>query len=87
MLSAEPKSNCCGACRDAAPSDMQYLTDQNIAEIGMSLLASSAAALAALSAHTCMRAGAAMTHIEKMRLQAAVQALSGTHGFDLRSPA
>ena len=38
--------------RDAAPSDLQFLTDDNIAEIG-----------------------SAMTHIEKMRLQAALQAL------------
>ncbi len=38
---------------DAAPSDLQFLTEDNIAEIGN-----------------------AMTHIENMRLQAALQALS-----------
>ena len=38
---------------DVAPSDLQFLTDDDIAEIG-----------------------SAMTHIEKMRLQAGLQALS-----------
>ena len=37
------------------PSDLQYLTDENIEEIG-----------------------AALTHVEKMRLQAALQSLGGT---------
>jgi len=36
------------------PSDLQYLTDENIEEIG-----------------------AALTHVEKMRLQAALQSLGG----------
>ena len=36
------------------PDDLQYLTEENIEEIG-----------------------SAMTHVEKMRLQAAVQALRG----------
>ena len=40
---------------DAAPSDLQYLTDEDIVKIGSE-----------------------MTRIEKMRLQAALQALSGT---------
>ena len=40
---------------DAAPSDLQYLTEEDIAEIGSE-----------------------MTRIEKMRLQAALQALGGT---------
>ena len=37
------------------PSDLQYLTDENIEEIGST-----------------------MTHVEKMRMQAALQALRGT---------
>ena len=37
---------------DAAPSDLQFLTEEDMGEVG-----------------------AAMTHIEKMRLQAALQAL------------
>eukprot|EP01045_Picozoa_sp_COSAG04_P002616 COSAG04_NODE_97_length_26459_cov_6.507246_4_plen_1426_part_00 len=40
--------------RDVMPDDLQYLTEENIEEIG-----------------------SAMTHVEKMRLQAAVQALRG----------
>ena len=39
----------------------------------------------ALSGHVRMHAGAAMTHIEKMRMQAALQALSGTHACNLHS--
>ena len=52
------------------PSDLQYLTDDNIAEIGMccQLLQSSRASRSAVPAES------AMTHIEKMRLQAALQA-------------
>ena len=71
MLSADAKT--CGARRDAAPSDLQYLTDENIAEIGMrcQLLQPRPASRFAVPA------GSAMTHIEKMRLQAALQALSG----------
>ena len=63
----------CGARRDAGPSDLQYLTDENIAEIGMrcQLLQPRPASRFAVPA------GSAMTHIEKMRLQAALQALSG----------
>ena len=44
----------CCACRTVLPSDLQYLTDENIEEIG-----------------------AALTHVEKMRLQAALQAKLG----------
>ena len=44
-------------CRDILPSDLQYLTDENIEEIG-----------------------GAMTHVEKMRMQAALQALCGACG-------
>ena len=44
----------CG--RDILPSDLQYLTDENIEEIG-----------------------AALTHVERMRLQAALQAQRGVH--------
>ena len=58
--------------RDAAPSDMQYLTDENVAEIGMRCSLCSRARPNAL---LCV--GRAMTHIEKMRLQAAMQALRG----------
>ena len=70
----------CGACRDAAPSDLQYLTDENIAEIGTrgQLLQPSPASRVAVPA------GSAMTHIEKMRMQAALQALSGTHATSTR---
>ena len=39
------------------PSDLQYLTDENIEEIG-----------------------GTMTHVEKMRMQAALQALCGACG-------
>ncbi len=41
-------------CRDILPSDLQYLTDENIEEIGST-----------------------MTHVERMRMQAALQALRG----------
>ena len=41
-------------CRTVLPSDLQYLTDQDIEEIG-----------------------ATLTHVEMMRLQAALQALRG----------
>ena len=46
------------------PSDLQYLTDENIEEIG-----------------------SAMTHVQKMRMQAALQALRGatTHLSRLRA--
>ena len=40
--------------RDILPSDLQYLTDENIEEIGST-----------------------MTHVEKMRMQAALEALRG----------
>ena len=63
------------ACRTVLPSDLQYLTDENVAEIGMRcrfLHLSSASYNALLCG-----AGKAMTHIEKMRLQAAMQALRG----------
>ena len=71
MLSADAKT--CGARRDAAPSDLQYLTDENIAEIGTrcQLLQPRPASRFAVPA------GSAMTHIEKMRLQAALEALPG----------
>ena len=74
MLSADG-SHLVVLCRDAAPSDLQYLTDENIDEIGMRcrrLPLSSASCNALLCG-----AGKAMTHIEKMRLQAAMQALRG----------
>ena len=63
------------AGRNVVPSDLQYLTDENIAEIGMrcQLLQPRPASRFAVPA------GGEMTHIEKMRLQAALQALSGTH--------
>eukprot|EP01045_Picozoa_sp_COSAG04_P003609 COSAG04_NODE_148_length_22826_cov_11.360026_4_plen_2104_part_00 len=44
----------CSACRTVLPSDLQYLTEENVEEIG-----------------------AALTHVERMRLQAALQALRG----------
>ena len=43
--------NCvCGVCSNVVPSDLQFLTDENIEELG-----------------------SAMTHVEKMRLQAALR--------------
>ena len=45
-----------GACSNVVPSDLQYLTDENIGELG-----------------------SVMTHVEQMRLQTALQALSGAH--------
>ena len=44
----------CGLVRNILPSDLQYLTDENIEEIGST-----------------------MTHVERMRMQAALQALRG----------
>ena len=61
--------------RDAAPSDMQFLTDDNVDEIGMRCRRLHLS-LASCNALLC-GAGKAMTHIEKMRLQAAMQALRG----------
>ena len=53
--------------RVVEPSDLQYLTDENIEEIG-----------------------GTMTHVEKMRMQAALQALRGTkqrlHSLELDRP-
>ena len=43
-------------CRDILPSDLQYLTDENIEEIGST-----------------------MTHVERMRMQAALQAMRGAY--------
>ena len=48
--------------RTVEPSDLQYLTDENIEEIG-----------------------AALTHVEKMRLQAALQAQRGARLPDLHA--
>ena len=54
---------------------MQYLTDENVDEIGMRCRRLHLS-LASCNALLC-GAGKAMTHIEKMRLQAAMQALRG----------
>ena len=63
--------------RDAAPSDLQYLTDENIAEIGAEHQVVSVADSCQIDRRFAVCAGTAMTHIEKMRMQAALQALSG----------
>ena len=54
---------------------MQYLTDENIAEIGTPPCW--LPRRLALSDRVLLCAGSAMTHIERMRLQAAIQVLSG----------
>ena len=63
--------------RNVIPSDLQYLTDENIQELGMRF---DCAAVAAVGDHSrlLLRTGSAMTHVENMRLQAALQALQGT---------
>ena len=57
------------------PSDLQYLTGENVEEIGVPC------PLANLR-HTAdsgrTSAGGAMTHVEKMRFQAALKTLRGT---------
>ena len=59
------------------PSDLQYLTDENIEEIGMRHDAHQTPP--PQTAHSeRISAGGAMTHVEKMRFQAALQALRGT---------
>ena len=59
------------------PSDLQYLTDENIEEIG-ALLPHRQPALQLTLVLPTAPTGGAMTHVEKMRFQAALQALRGT---------
>ena len=58
-----------------APRDLQYLTDENIEEIGAPLPAYCEYPSETLGTTP---AGGAMTHVEKMRFQAALQTLRGT---------
>ena len=60
--------------RDAAPSDMQFLTEENVDEIGKKTVHPGCPC----RLDTCglMSAGGAMTHVERMRLQAALRALA-----------
>ena len=57
--------------RDAAPSDLQFLTEDNVEEIGTAT--HHACRLCCLTRDFLL--GSAMTHVERMRLQAAMQAL------------
>ena len=66
------------------PSDLQYLTDENVEEIG-ALLPHHQPALRLTLAHCTNITGGAMTHVEKMRFQAALQALRGTNSILLLS--
>ena len=68
------------AGRNVVPSDLQYLTDENIEEIG-ALLPHHQPALQLTLAHCTNITGGAMTHVEKMRFQAALQALRGTNSI------
>ena len=61
--------------RDAAPSDLQFLTEENIAEIGKR--SSPGMSSAATVVTGALDSGSTMTHVERMRLQAALQALGG----------
>ena len=58
--------------RDAAPSDLQFLTEENIDEIGMKAIRPGV--LLRLDTAS-LPTGSAMTHVERMRLQAALQTL------------
>ena len=58
--------------RDAAPSDLQFLTEENIDEIGMKAIHPGVPLWLDTGG---LSVGSAMTHVERMRLQAALQAL------------
>ena len=68
------------SCRDVAPDDLQFLTEEDIAQIGAEDLARLIRNVYRRLVMTRIKwlAGAAMTHIETMRLQAALAALQGT---------
>ena len=63
------------------PNDLQYLTDEDIEEIGVPQCQNLAAAVLTLSFMT----GGALTRLEKKRLQAAVQAQCGAPPHGQRS--
>ena len=70
------------------PSDLQYLTDENIEEIGAFMPHHQPALRLTLAyCRHCISipTGGAMTHVEKMRFQAALQALRGTNSILLLS--
>ena len=62
-------------CRTVEPSDLQYLTDEDVEEIGVASCQSLGCAV--LTGAFCAPAGGALTRVEKKRLQAAVQATRG----------
>ena len=57
--------------RDAAPSDLQFLTEDNVEEIGTAT--HHACRLCCLTRDFLL--GSAMTHVERMRLHEALQGL------------
>ena len=60
------------AVRNAAPEDLQYLTEENIDELGAAMTHVSAALL---TDTTTASSALLLLQVEKMRLQAALQAL------------
>ena len=58
------------------PSDLQYLTDEDVEEMGTSRHADGVTAVL-LICFFCTPSGGALTRVEKKRLQAAVQAARG----------
>ena len=54
------------------PSDLQYLTGDDIEELGMAPTIRTV-----LVVNSCMCTGGAMTRVEKMRLQSALQEARG----------
>ena len=64
------------ACRTVLPSDLQYLTDEDLEEIGMPSCCRFFACCADDS-FARLLAGGALTRVEKKRLQAAVQVARG----------
>ena len=69
------------ACRTVLPSDLQYLTDEDVEEIGMSGLT-----WLCCADFPSGSAGGALTRVEKNRLQAAVKAQCGAPLFLAVSP-
>ena len=59
------------------PSDVQYLTDEDLEEIGMPCCQDFGCALLTTGSFTRLLTGGALTRVEKRRLQAAVQAARG----------
>ena len=65
------------ACRTVLPSDLQYLTDEDLEEIGNPSCCRRFFACCADDSFARLLAGGALTRVEKKRLQAAVQAARG----------